>query len=276
MVITGASAGIGAATALACARAGMDVVLGARRRDRLDAVAQQIEAIGRRAVPVTCDVARDADVAALFEQALGAFGRVDALFANAGHGLCAPVLSMTDAQHREIFEVNYFGTVRTLQAGTPAMRQADGGLRHIVVCSSVASEIALPDHGAYAATKAAQDAVAGALRAELAAEGFVVTTVHPVGTRTEFSAVVGRRSGREIADATPNTPAFLAQSAETVARAVVRSLRRPRPEVWPMPAARYALAMTTACPRLAAWMMRRRARRRGSVGASVGRGAQRG
>ncbi len=259
IVITGASAGIGAATAEACAAAGMDVVLGARRLDKLQAVAGRVQAAGRRALAVACDVRRDEDVARLMDQAMGELGRVDAVFANAGYGLRAAVLEMTDAQHRDIFETNYFGTVRTLQAAAEPMRQTEAGLRHILVCTSAASEIALPYFGAYGATKAAQDAIAGALRAELAGEGFAVTSVHPVGTRTEFFKVAGELSGTRFSEPTPNTPPVLAQSSQAVARKVVRTLRRPRPELWPRGFVRYGLALLTAFPRLAAMAMRRHA-----------------
>ena len=266
IVIAGASAGIGAATAEACAAAGMDVVLAARRRDKLQQVAARIAARGRRAVTVACDVCHDADVARLMEHAMGELGRIDAVFANAGYGLRASVLQMTDAQHRDIFEANYFGTVRTLQAAAEPMRQTEAGLRHMLVCSSAASEVALPYFGAYAATKAAQDAIAGSLRAELAAEGFAVTTVHPVGTRTEFFKVASEISGTRCHEKTLNTPPFLAQSSEAVAGKILAALRRPRPEVWPRGFVRYGLALLTAWPSLAARVMRKQALKRQADG----------
>lgn len=258
--ITGASSGIGAATARQCAAAGMDVALFARREEKLRALADEIEATGRRAVVVAGSVDRDDDLRRGLETSWQTFGRLDAVFANAGYGLRAAVMEMTDEQHRAIFETNYFGTVRTIQLAVPELRRTAEGLKHVLVCSSAASEISLPMYGAYAATKAAQDAIAGALRVELGDEGFAVTSVHPVGTKTAFFDEMGRLSNQRIKQETPYTPPILAQTAEQVARPIVKALRRPRPEVWPLPVTRFGLAITTAFPRLATWIMRRKHR----------------
>jgi short-subunit dehydrogenase len=259
IVITGASSGIGAATALACAEAGMDVALAARRADRLNEIAGQIEQRGRAALSVPCDVTDPEQLEQLFAQAWERFGRVDAVFANAGFGLFGSVLETPEADHRAIFEVNYFATLSTLKAAAPYLRKTENGLRHVLICASAGSEIGLPMFGAYTATKAAQDCIAGALRAELADEGIAVTSVHPVGTKTEFFDTVKARSTPTSAGepGTTNTPPGLMQSVEHVAKRIVAALRRPRPEVWPMRTARWGLALCTAMPRFAAYLMRR-------------------
>ena len=258
IVITGASSGIGQAVAIACAEAGMDVVLGARRVDRLEAVAEQVRSLGRQAVVVPCDVDRDEDVHALVAAATEQLGRLDVAFANAGYGQFASVLETTDAQCRAIFETNFFGTLRLLREAGRVMKAQDRG--HLLICSSSASEIALPMYGVYCATKAAQDSIVGAMRAELAHTAIHVSSVHPVGTSSEFFQVAQDRSNHPRFSA--NTPAALTQTPQQVARAVVRCLRRPRAEVWPNPWVRYGLAITTAFPSLAARVMRRRARSR--------------
>ncbi len=267
ILITGASSGIGAATARACTAAGMRVTLAARREEKLRDVAREIDAAAGgdaslvaspRSHWCVCDVDDEEAVRRLFADSWNAFGRLDAVFANAGYGLAKPILETGEEEHRAIFETNYFGTIRTLQAAVPRLRQTADGLRHVLVCSSAASEIALPMYGAYSATKAAQDSAAGALRGELAPEGFRVTTVHPVGTTTEFFETASDRSGSNYS---ANTPPGLMQTPEKVADAIVACLRRPKPEVWPMPTVRFALAATTAMPRLAAWIMRRQAKR---------------
>ncbi len=257
IVITGASSGIGAQTARACARAGMHVVLAARREEKLAEVAAGVRALGREAVPVVCDVTRDEDLVRLFEQAMTRLGRVDAIFSNAGYGLYASVLDTTPQQMEAIFQTNYFASVRTVQLGMSALRAtaSSGGLGHVLICSSAASEIAPPMYGAYAATKAAQDAIACAMRAELAGEGIVVTSIHPIGTESEFSDKVREVSARPAAAA--GTPPMFKQSGEHVARCIVRALRKPRAEVWPHRGARLLLALFTACPGLAAWFTRR-------------------
>lgn len=254
IVITGASSGIGAATALACARAGMHVAMGARRIERLKDLAGQIAQLGRQALPLHCDVNDGNAVKALCDTTFKTFGRIDVAFANAGYGLCLPVLDTTFQQQREIFDTNYFGTVRLIKAAVPYMRQTPNGLGHIFVCSSVVSELGPALHGPYAATKAAQDCLAQALRIELQPEGMFVTTVHPVGTRTEFFETSSKLSN---AQATDNTPPCMMQTPEKVADCIVDAIRSPRPEVWPKPIARYGVGLMTMFPRFANWILRR-------------------
>lgn len=253
IAITGASSGIGAATAIACAQAGMNVVLAARRKDRLNEIATRVEALGRRAVVCAGDVRRDDDMEAMVDAAKQQFGQLDVVFANAGYGLFASVMDTTDEQMRDIFETNYFGTLRTIRAAVPVMREtSEQG--HILICTSAASEIAIPMYGGYSATKAAQDSIGGALRAELASTNIAVSTVHPIGTRTEFFDVVRGNSvnpGEGL-----NTPSALMHSSEKVARTVVRCLRKPRTEVWPSVGTRLGVALTTAVPALGAWSIR--------------------
>lgn len=258
IVITGASSGIGAATARACAKAGMHLVLAARRRDRLEVVARDIESLGRRAVVVQCNVDVDDDVRRLIDEAMATFGRIDVLFANAGYGVVAPVLDSrpdAEAQARAMFETNFWGTLRLLRLGTPAMLSSSDQ-PHILICSSSASEISPPMYGQYAATKAAQDSIACAMRAELAtgAKPCPVTTVHPTGTRTEFFEASKKSHGP---DPILNTPAWAFQTPEHVARCIVRALRRPRAEVWPSPFMRFALGFLTMFPGVQARVVRR-------------------
>jgi len=263
IVITGASAGIGAATAEACGSAGMGVVLSARRLDKLEAVAERVRAAGGKAWCVACDVNDTVQVDRLFDEAMRLAGRVDVVFANAGYGLFKPMLATTEAEDRAIFETNYFGTNRTIRLGVAALRETaerhGDALRHVLICSSSASEVGVPRMGSYCATKAAQDAVASALRAELAAEGVKVTSVHPVGTSSEFFYVMADRSGNGALAA--NTPVALSQTVEQVASAIVKAIRRPRAEVWPAPWARWGLAFATLCPGFLAWALRRHERK---------------
>jgi len=258
IVIAGGSSGIGATTAELCAAAGMDVVLGARREDRLRGVAERVEKHGRRALCVRCDVTRDEDVTHLFEQASEMFGRVDVAFANAGYGLASSVLDTTDQQHRDIFETNYFGTLRVVRTGVPCLRRTENGLRHLLICSSAASEIGLPWFGAYSATKAAQDCIAGALRSELQDE-IHVTSIHPSGTRTDFfdtaEKLAGGNGPGEI-----NAPKIFTQTPDRVARKIVAALRRPRAEVWPLGIAKVGLGLATILPGLTNFVLKRESR----------------
>ncbi|MBX2853086.1 MAG: SDR family NAD(P)-dependent oxidoreductase [Phycisphaeraceae bacterium] len=254
ILITGASSGIGEATALACAEAGMRVSLVARRGDKLQGVAARVAATGHKANFFTADVCNTNDMRQAFADCWATFGRLDAVFANAGYGQIVDFLDMTEIDERAMFETNYFGTTRALRMAVPLMRQTPGGLNHLLVCSSAASEIGLPTLGVYSATKAAQDSVAGALRAELHDEGFKVTSVHPIGTKTGFMQVAGN-------DQNKNTPAALQQTPEKVARHIVAVLRKPKPEVWTSRMTRVGLALGTLSPRFASWAMRRHYRK---------------
>lgn len=262
MVISGASSGIGAATALACAQAGMPVALGARRADRLAELAAQIEARGGRALWMAMDVADAAACRALVDRAAEAFGGVYGVFANAGYGLEAAVHRMSDAQLREMFEVNFFGSLNLIRPAVERMLAAPGqGPRgHVLWCSSCLARMPLPYYGAYSATKAAQHHMGRAMRAELRGTGVRVSTVHPVGTKTEFFDTVQRRSG--IASLIQHTSGRLMQSPETVARAVVRTLRRPRAEVWTSLVVRWGMALCAAMPGVEDPVINRMVRRR--------------
>lgn len=254
ILITGASSGIGAATALACAAAGMHVSLVARRADLLTEQARAVAKLGRKAHYFCADVCSNEETRRAIEDCFSTFGRLDAVFANAGYGQIVEVLDMTERDERAMFETNYFGTTRTLRLALPYLANTPDGLRHMLVCSSAASEIGLPTLGVYSATKAAQDCVASAIRAELKDEGFSVTSVHPIGTKTDFMRVAGDSENN-------NTPPALQQSPQKVANHIVAALRRPRPEVWPSTLTRYALALGTACPRFASWAMHRHYRK---------------
>lgn len=258
LFITGASSGIGRETALLAADRGMNLALAARRLDKLNTVAQAIEAKGRRALAVACDVTDDHQTRDALQQTFDHFGRLDVVFANAGYGYFSTVDEMPEAEHRAMFETNYFGTIRTLEYGLPLLRQTPDGLKQLLICSSAASEIGLPMFGAYSATKAAQDSIAGAMRAELAVEGITVTSVHPVGTKTEFFQTAGAKSNTEALQ--HNAPDLFTQTSQHVARRIVKAIERPRAEVWPNVMARLGLAGATALPGMTAWVMRRHVR----------------
>ena len=120
--------------------------------------------------------------------------------------------------------------------------------------SSAVARRALPYFGAYSATKAAQLSLAEAMRVELKGERVAVTSVHPVGTDTEFGDVSAARSGGRR----PETKGEVRQSADVVARAIVKGIERPRPEVWPLRPARWALTLATLFPSIADRILEKR------------------
>jgi short-subunit dehydrogenase len=247
IVITGASSGIGLSTALHCARAGMPVLLAARRVDRLKDAAERIQREGGRAIAFACDVADPEASRRMIDACLNNFGSIYSVFANAGYGLEKPIHEMPDADIRAMFEVNFFGTLHTIRPALPHMLSARQG--HILICSSCLAKFSIPYFGVYSATKAAQNHISRAMKMELEPLGIHVSSVHPVGTKTEFFETAQHLSGDQTL--LQHTPPMFMQSPDTVARAVVRCLRRPKAEVWTSQLVRIGMAVSMLVPRFA-------------------------
>jgi short-subunit dehydrogenase len=258
IVITGASSGIGAASAVACAKAGMDVVLNARRADKLDAVADRVREAGAEALTVEGDVTDEGISGRMLEAAGDRFGRFDAIFANAGYGFDLPAHEVSDDQLRQIFDVNFFASVDLCNLAASRLIK-DGRPGHLLMCSSCLGRFTLPGHSAYSATKAAQAHVCTAMRIELKPHGIYVSSVHPITTVTEFFEVSSRLSGKDTGgkSAPDHAPRFFVQPAERVANAVVKCLRRPRPEVWTSFTTRAVAAFMTLSPRFGDMILRK-------------------
>jgi hypothetical protein len=260
IIITGASSGIGAATAIECARAGMDLVLNARRADRLAAIAAEVELLGRRAELVIGSVTDEDLSDRLLDAAEQRFGGFHAVFANAGHGLDRPVIATTPAELRHIFEVNFFASVDLVNAA--ARRLIERGRRgHLLMNSSCLAKFTLPHHSAYSATKAAQNHFCRAMRLELKPEGIEVSSVHPITTTTEFHEVSQSISGHVKPDGSvpEHAPRPFVQTPERVARAIVRCLRKPTPEVWTSFIVRATAGAMTVFPSMFDFVMRKQA-----------------
>ncbi len=241
-VITGASSGIGRATAVALAREGVRVILGARREDRLQETVEQIRQAHGEAHALATDVTRAEHVQRLVSEAVAVFGRLDILVNNAGVGYHGRLESMPTEEIRHLFDVNVMGTIYGIQAAVPIMRAQGSG--HIINVSSVAGKRASPGSGMYAATKFAQVALSESLRLELREDGIDVSVICPVSTTTEFFEVAASRSPRKVG---PVGPIY---SAERVAQVIVRCVRRPRPEVLVYPPARLMVILNAVSPRL--------------------------
>ncbi len=256
--ITGASSGIGRATAIACARAGMRVMCTARREERLRAVVQEIRAAGGAADHAVLDVTDGAQCEDVLQQTVERFGGIYSVFANAGYGIETAAHAMDDESLRAIFETNFWGTMNIVRPAIEIFREQGAG--HALICSSCLAKLSIPYYGAYCATKAAQDHMGRSMRLELAGSGVHVSSVHPIGTKTEFFEETERRSGNlRISSAT--TSAFM-QPPERVARAVIRCLRKPRGEVWTSVTMRTAFAISVAAPRTTDFVLGRLAARK--------------
>lgn len=252
-VITGASDGIGAALAQDLAAAGGRLVLNARGRDRLEALAARLP--GDHVV-VPGDVADPATAQALVAAACQRWGRVDTVVANAGYGLVRSILATTPAEWRHLLEVNLLGTTHLIQAAVPVLRRqvlVDGWRGQVVIVSSALARRGRPDAGAYSASKAAQLSVAEALRVELTNDRIAVTSVHPIATATGFITAAEVHGGRWA-----RTTAEPVQSPVVVARSIRQALRSPRAEVWPHGLSRLALGLGTLWPTLFDGFLHRR------------------
>jgi short-subunit dehydrogenase len=206
VIITGASSGIGAATARRLADAGAHVLLVARRRERLDALKDEIEATGGRADVVAADLTAATDRERVVETAMQVGGRLDALVNNAGYGQRGPVEIVPLEQIRANFELNLFALIALTQLVIPIMRRAGHG--RIVNVSSVAGRIARPLSSVYDATKHALEAISDGLRGELAPFGIKVVIIEPGFILTEFAQVADDVSQSVIADAGPYAPFY--------------------------------------------------------------------
>ena len=182
--ITGASSGIGEATALVLSQAGAAVSLGARRVDRLEALAAKIEDVGGRAIAVECDVADEASAHAFIATTVEQLGRLDILVNNAGVMLLGPIEGADTNEWRRMMDVNVLGLLYCTQAAMPHLR--DGGHGHIVNVSSVAGRTASAFVGVYNATKWAVTGFSEALRQEAAMSKIRVTCVEPGMVETEL------------------------------------------------------------------------------------------
>jgi len=213
-VVTGASSGIGAATAKHLAQAGYDLVLGARRMDRLQAVAQPL---GAKAVAL--DVTDAASVAAFCEQ----IPIVNVLVNNAGGALgLEPVAEAEDEKWRTMFESNVLGTMRMTRTLLPKLEASGQG--HIVVIGSIAGFEVYPGGAGYTAAKHAERALAETLRLELLGKPIRVTEIAPGLVETEFSLV---RFGGDAERATKPYQGMTPLTADDVAEAITWAVTRP-------------------------------------------------
>lgn len=231
-VVTGASTGIGAATARALARAGMAVMLGARRTDKLDAVCDTIRAEGGLAASRTTDVRDPAQVEALVDGAVARFGRLDAVVGNAAIGVLRPIAEGRVEEWQAVLETNLIGTMVLCRAALKHLLPQRRG--DVLLVGSAASAGAWPYFGAYAASKAGVLALARTLRAEVAAQGIRVMTIdiHNVAG-TDFAAGLDPEAlpgaiqrWVSLGLLNPSAPTI---GADDVARAVVFQLAQPPP-----------------------------------------------
>ncbi len=185
-VVTGASEGIGRATATRLGSAGAKLVLAARSEDRLRSLTEELGRSGVESHVVRTDMRDRAQAAALLEKAAGRFGRIDVLVNNAGQSVAGLVESVSVDDFLKIVELNVFGPLAAMQAAIPLMRRGGGGI--ILNVSSMVSKMHIPGLGTYAATKAALNVLSETARDELARDNIRVITMFPRMTATNFGS----------------------------------------------------------------------------------------
>jgi short-subunit dehydrogenase len=222
VLVTGASAGIGRATALAFASEGATVYATARSRERLNALAAASTGAGK-IMPIAVDVTDPAGMDAMAKQVLADGGPPDVVVANAGIGLDALFQNTTDENLRTVFDVNVFGVYRTVRPFVEPMVRRGAG--RILFIASVVGKRGTPHYSAYSASKFALRGMADSLRAEIFGTGVTVGVIYPSSTTTEFRermlrAGVSQKSFR-----------IKRHSPESVARAILRMSRWTRREM---------------------------------------------
>lgn len=222
-IVTGASAGIGRATAVALARWGANVVITARREERLAQLAADLDGYDGRYLVIPGDIQDETFAQTLIAQTIAEFGRLDVLINNAGRGHRSLLAEMPLADARTILNTNFLGLMAATQAAVAHMKQQ--GYGQIINVSSIVGQRPLPYSGLYAASKTAVNFFSRALRMELRADNITVTIVYPGVTETEFSqAKLGQSGGNRLG--------LRGIPAERVGEAIVKAIRYGRTEVY--------------------------------------------
>lgn len=184
VLITGASAGIGLATARRFAEAGARLSLVARSTDALNKLVGELRDNGAEAVAVTADLSKPEQVTRAVKETIQHYGRIDILINNAGQAAAGTVADVNPEHFQQIIDLNIFGPLIAMQAAIPSMREHGGGL--IINISSMVSRMHIPGLAAYAATKVALNMLSDTARVELAPDNIRVVTVLPRLTTTDF------------------------------------------------------------------------------------------
>jgi NADP-dependent 3-hydroxy acid dehydrogenase YdfG len=194
-VVTGASSGIGEATVRSLAAEGAAVVAGARRKERLHGLVEEVARDGGKALAVECDLTDEQQAHALVDRAIEEFGRIDILVNNAGVMLLSKVEKGLSDEWRQMFDVNVLGLLYATDAAVEAMKGQGSG--HIVNVSSVAGRKTRPTGGVYSGTKFAVNAISEAMRQELLEDGIRITIVEPGAVATELTEHITDEEVRE-------------------------------------------------------------------------------
>jgi NADP-dependent 3-hydroxy acid dehydrogenase YdfG len=222
-VITGASSGIGYATALAIAKAGAKVVVGARRIDKLEQLKKDIEKIGGECIAVSCDVTKRTDCENLINTAIKKWNKVDILVNNAGLMPLSFVKNLKVDEWEQMIDVNIKGVMFCTSSAIPHMIKQNSG--HIVNISSIAGRIVFPAGSVYCATKFAVWAFSEGLRQELSVKNNIrVTTIEPGIVSTELTNTITDKS---LESFVTHSKTIQSLKAEDIANSIMFALESP-------------------------------------------------
>lgn len=219
VLVTGASSGIGKALALEFARQGANLIITARRKERLDDLAKEIEGMGRKALAVACDVTLDGDMERAVEETHEAFGLLDVVVANAGFGVSGNLEKLKVEDYKRQNETNVYGLLRTVYATLDDLKQTKGRL---ALVGSVASYVSMPGSTPYSISKYAVRALAEGLYLELKPKGVSVTLVSPGFVSSEIRQVNNKGVLKE--GAKDPVPQWIVLSAEVAARQIANGI----------------------------------------------------
>ena len=221
ILITGASSGIGRATAIEFAKLGSNIVLVARKKDKLEKVADELKKFSISTLVCQCDVSKKDQVKEMSKTVLEKFDTVDVLVNNAGFAIYGSVYDLTIDEIESQMETNYFGMIYCIKNFLPSMISKKSG--HIVNVASVAASFGLPGIASYCASKFAMLGFSEGLKHELKDTGIGITVVSPIMVRTSF---FDHTSFEKMPKYSPTS-----LSSETVAKTIVKAANSPRLEI---------------------------------------------
>lgn len=221
--ITGGGSGLGRALALKLSEQGARLAISGRRQERLEEVVRGIEAMGRQALAVPCDVTDEDRVEEAVQTVVQSYGRLDVAVANAGFSVAGRVAELSADDWRRQLEVNVIGLCNTARSAIPHLERHGG---QVVLIGSVAAYVSAPGTAPYSASKAAVRAIGDALYLELRPRGVACTTIHPGFVESEIAQVDNQGNFRP--DYEDRRPRQLMWRTEDAAEVMARAIRRRR------------------------------------------------
>lgn len=237
VLVTGASEGIGAATARLLTARGAKVAVAARSIDKLNDLTGELG----DSFAVQADMTQPESIVAMVDAVVEHYGRIDVLVNNAGRALRAPIADIKIVDFQDIIDLNVYGPLLAMQAVIPHLRKHGGG--SIVNVSSVVSKMAIPTIGAYAATKYALNGLTLTARGELAADGIVVTAMHPAQTATNFGKNATVDQGMASAPPPPGGSDATSDTAQDVAERILEAIENGPAEQYMSAESEHAFSM---------------------------------